>query len=340
MIEIDGAYLEGGGQILRTAIAFSALTQEAVHIFNIRKGRDNPGLRPQHLHGIGTAGLICNAKIKGLKMKSTDVTFIPGKIKGGKYAIDTKTAGSVTLILQILVPIGLFADSPLLLVIRGGTAVPFSPTIGYFSYVFSSLLQTVGVDLEIEARRQGFYPKGGGEVMVRIQPSDLKPISMKDRGPVQRVKAWIFASRHLKAARVAERMLSGFSRVIQDAETEFSYVDAVSPGCFMTACAFCDNGVLGADALGKRGKPAENVGQEAAMDLEAAIDSQAAVDKWMADQLIPFMALATHLTGVTSEVSIPDLTNHAQTNIWVVQKFLKVAFTTENNVLRCIKSVR
>jgi RNA 3'-phosphate cyclase len=339
MIEIDGAHLEGGGQIIRTAIAFSVLTNEVVHVFNIRKGRDNPGLRPQHLHGISTAGLICDAEIKGLDMKSTDVTFIPGKIRGGRYSIDTKTAGSITLILQTLVPIGLFADLPLELVIKGGTAVPFSPTIGYFSYVFSPLLRMVGGNLEIEVKRQGFYPKGGGEVFVRINPSNLKPLRMKDRGSVQSVRAWIFASSHLKGARVAERMLIGFSSVIKDAETEFSYVDAISPGCFITARAQCDNGILGADALGKRGKPAERVSLEAANDLKIAIDSNASVDVWMVDQLIPFMALATYHTGEPSEVSIPLLAKHAKTNIWVVQKFLQLVFKTDNSVLRCTKTV-
>lgn len=337
MIEIDGAHLEGGGQIIRTAVAFSALTQEAVHIFNIRKGRDNPGLRPQHLHGISTAGLICDAEIKGLKMKSTDVTFIPGKIKGGRYYIDTKTAGSITLILQTLVPIGLFADLPLELMIKGGTAVPFSPTIGYFSYVFSPLLRMVGGNLDIEVKRHGFYPKGGGEVFMRISHSNPKSFRMNDRGSVQCVKAWIFASSHLKGARVAERMLSGFSSVIKDTETEFAYVDATSPGCFITACAQCDNAILGADALGKRGKPAERVSLEVATDLKTAIHSNASVDMWMVDQMIPFMALATYYTGETSEVSIPLLTKHAQTNIWVVQKFLHVTFSAEYNVLRCTK---
>ena len=338
MIEVDGGHLEGGGQIIRTAVALSAVTGQATRIFNIRKGRERPGLRPQHLSGIVAAGQICDAEVDGLNMNSTGVTFIPGKIKGGKYTVDTRTAGSVTLILQTLVPMGLYAYSPLELTIKGGTAVPFSPTIGYFSYVLSSMLMMIGVTLEVDVKRHGFYPKGGGEVFVRVIPSDFRPLRMKDRGAVKDVKAWIFSSQHLKAAKVAERILTGFSMVINDVEVTCSYVDALSPGCFITACTQCVDGVLGAGALGKRGKPAEEVGLEAANDLKTAIDSNVSVDKWMVDQLIPFMALATYKTGEPSEVRIPSLTEHAQTNIWVVQKFLPVEFSIENNVMSCRKT--
>ncbi|UCG29170.1 MAG: RNA 3'-terminal phosphate cyclase [candidate division WOR-3 bacterium] len=337
MVEIDGGHLEGGGQILRTAVGLSAVTAEPVHISHIRKGRDKPGLRPQHLHGIAAAGQICNAECQGLKMNSTEVTFNPGRISGGTYLIDTRTAGSVTLVLQTLVPIAICANSPVELIIRGGTAVPFSPSIDYFRHVFCSMLGMYGVSMELEVRHHGFYPKGGGEVFARIIPSDMRVFRLKYRGSVNKIRVWITASNHLKTAKVAERILDGFSMVFSDPDLTLSYVDASSPGCFITACACCDHSMIGASALGKRGRPAEEVGQNAADSLKKAIETDASVDVWMVDQLIPFMALATHRTGGSSEVCIPSLTKHAQTNIWVTQKFLGVSFSMEKDVLKCTK---
>ncbi len=337
MIEIDGGNLEGGGQILRTAVALSAITSESVHIYNIRKGRDKPGLRPQHLHGIAAAAKICSAQCQGLKMNSTEVTFCPSKITGGTYLIDTRTAGSVTLILQTLVPIAISTLSPVELIVRGGTAVPFSPTIDYFRYVLCSMLRMYGVSIEVEVRHHGFYPKGGGEVFVRTNPSVLAAIRSIDRGEWKETRVWAVASDHLKSSKVVERMLKAFSGSIQDAELNYTYVDANSPGCFITACAEYDKGIIGVSSLGRRGKPAEVVGSEAADGLRRAIESNASVDAWMVDQLIPFMALATYRTGEPSEIKMPSLTKHAQTNIWVAEKFLGVAFSIQKDLLTCMR---
>lgn len=338
MVEIDGGHLEGGGQILRTAVALSSITSDPVRICNIRKGRDRPGLRPQHLHGIAAAGQMCNAQYGGLKMNSTEITFNPDKIRGGTYMIDTRTAGSVTLILQALVPIAISADSPVELIVRGGTAVPFSPTIDYFRHVLCSMLRMHGLSMEVEVRKHGFYPKGGGEVFVRTNPSVLRPVRSVDRGEVKQKRVWAVASDHLKSARVAERMLKAFSGSEQDAELSCSYVAANSPGCFITACTEYDIGVIGVSSLGRRGKPAEAVGLEAANCVRKSIESNASVDERMVDQLIPFMALATYRTGEPSEIKIPSLTKHAQTNIWVVEKFLGIAFGFENGLLTCVRS--
>lgn len=337
MLEIDGGYLEGGGQILRTAIALSAVTHKDVHLYNIRKGREKPGLRPQHLEGIAAAAKICTAQVNGLNLNAREVLFTPGNIKGGSYTIDTKTAGSVTLILQTLVPIAIHAESSLNLTIRGGTAVPFSPTIEYFQHVFCSILKNMGITVYVEVRRHGFYPRGGGEIFVKTEPANIENIELTERGELQNIDALAVVSNHLKQANVAERMLSGFRKIYADAHTNFQYIDVLSAGCFIRSHAHFENSKLGADALGKRGKRAEDVGMDAARELKSAIEANAPIDHWMVDQMIPYMALAVVSAGGVSKMKIPQLTQHARTNMWVVKKFLPVDYEIKDTIITCRK---
>lgn len=334
-IEIDGSYLEGGGQIIRTAVALSAITQKSVHILNIRKGREKPGLKPQHLEGIKAAARICGAEVDGLTLNSLEISFCPKGIKGGNYTIDTKTAGSITLILQILAPIGVYSDVGLNLTVKGGTAVPFSPTIEYFEHVLCNYLEKMGTSILVETKRHGFYPAGGGVVKAMIAPGRPKYVELLERGNLQKIDVFSIASNHLREAKVGERMIQGFQKYFPQANYECKYVDANSPGCFIGSHANFEHGTLGADALGKRGTPAERIGVEAGRELKAAINSGAAVDSWMVDQLIPYLGLATTQTKNSCRIKMPCLTEHARTNIWVVEQFLPVKFDIEENILVC-----
>ncbi len=337
LIEIDGSYLEGGGQIVRTAVALSAITRRSIHLFNIRKGRQNPGLKPQHLVGIKTAARLCDAETWGVAPNSLEFSFHPGFIIGGNYQVDTRTAGAITLILQTLIPIAVFSPRPVVFNLKGGTAVPFSPSILHTRNVLVPFLTGAGIKVAIEILRHGFYPKGGGEVQVKIFPSEIKSIAVLKRGSLRKIQAYAIASKTLKRPGVGERLIKGFTEVVNDARECIEYVDTLSTGCFIHCQAEFDESVIGAGSLGKRGSPAEEIGKEAGQELNQALRTDAPVDHWLVDQLVPYMALGTYRTGVESRLMIPELTKHAQTNIWVVEKFLPVRFDLRDNVLVCSK---
>jgi len=331
LILIDGSYLEGGGQIIRTSVALSAITGKPCKIINIRKGRKNPGLQAQHLKGIETAAKICDAELKNAKIGSDSIEFIPKKIKSGSFSIDIGTAGSITLVLQTLVPICIHADKETELEIIGGTDVLWSPNIEYFQEVFCRNVEKMGIEIESEILKYGFYPKGGGKIKVKIKPcKELKPLNMTERGGVNRYDIRSIVSKFLEEAKVAERQIEGAKKIIPKFDCEyFEYVDTFSPGSTTHIHAHCENSVLGSTTYGEKGKPAERIGEETARSLMKQINSNVCLDEHMADQIIIYMALAGD-----SKVSVAEITNHCKTNMWVIEKFLPVKFEVRDNIIR------
>jgi RNA 3'-phosphate cyclase len=276
-----------------------------------------------------------NGKAEGLSIGSTDITFIPGEIKGGDYVIDIKTAGAITLILQTLVPIGIYADSPSLLEIKGGTAVPFSPSIEYFRQIFCYFLGLMGVTISVDVKRHGFYPRGGGICNVKVFPAKLKPIKLTERGNLIKVNIISISSSILAPSKVGERMIEGAKEIFPEATSGLYYVDSPGAGCFIHTDARFTNSIIGADGLGRKGKKAEAVGMESGKALEKDIKRGVLLDRWMTDQIIPYFALAAYETGKKAKIRIPELTRHAQTNIWVIKHFLSVDFRLEEDILEC-----
>ena len=327
-VEIDGSYGEGGGQILRTAVALSVITGKPVRIHRIRANRPNPGLRPQHLHGILALKELSNAGVKGAKVGSTVLEFVPGRAKPKHVKVPIKTAGSITLVLQALLPAMAFIGGSF--EITGGTDVPWSPPVDYLRNVTLFALEKMGLRAEIELKRRGHYPKGGGLVTGSVEPwESKKPLVALEWNRVDSF-AGISHATNLPAhvverqAKAAEEKLREFFNAPVEIETEVSR--SLGPGSGIVVWAETDSLRLAGDALGKRGKPAEVVGREAAEELIEQLTPRKAADRFLGDQLIPFLAFAG------GEIGVAEITNHLVTNVWVVERFLGRTFEVEGEI--------
>ncbi len=341
IIEIDGSHGEAGGQILRTALSLSAITKKPFHIYNIRKARPVPGLQPQHLKSVEAAATLCQAEVKGNEKNSTELTFKPGKIQSGIFEFDIKTAGSVTLLLQTLIPIAINAKEPIKITVKGGTDVSYAPPIKYFQHIFSYYMRKIGIDMTIHAKKHGFYPKGQGEILIEVNPSEITPINIQRTGVMHRIDIHSTASTTLEKADVAGRQIKGFLKNIGKlymplVKNKFiEYTPTASTGSVIHAHAHYENAKLGASMLGKPGLKAENVGMQAAQALIKQIKSRAPFDEYMEDQIIPYMALSVIKHKKLAIIRIEHITKHTETNIWTVEQFLPVKFEQGNNVLEC-----
>ena len=206
MIEIDGSQKSGSGTILRLSVALAAITQQPLHITNIRQNRPQPGLKPQHLEAVLTAAKLCNAKVEGAKLGSRELWFTPKEICGGNVEATIETAGSIPMLFLATLPICLFAENPVRLhVAKGGTDTTHAPTINYMRYVFLPSLRQMGVEAEITVQKYGYYPKGMGKATMTVKPNrNLKPVRLEDFGKLKAIKG-VSVCTFLADRQVAER---------------------------------------------------------------------------------------------------------------------------------------
>ena len=335
MIEIDGSYKEGGGALLRVSTALSAVTGKPFHIQNIRAGRPNPGIMMQHLSTVHVIQDICHAHVDGLKNGSTELKFKSQSLDGGNFMVDVGTAGSVSLILLAFIIPAIFSQKPVEISLKGGTDVRWSPTIDYIRKVTIPTLKLMGVDVDVKLEKRGYYPRGGGVVFACINPvKQLKPLNIH-KTHIDSIKGISYsnklpshvANRQAESAREALRN-SGHDvdiKINVDVGSETS-----SPGSGLVLWTEFDDGKcprLGSSSLGKPGRRAEIVGKQAACELLSTISKDAALDKYMADQIIPYLAISG-----SSSVKIAELTNHTLTNIYAAQKFTGKEFKIKGNL--------
>lgn len=334
LIKINGEIFEGGGQILRTACALSAITKKACYVFSIRKNRPKPGLSHQHLLGIRALAQMCSGRLEGDYLGSEEIKFFPGQKHQNQTSIKIETAGSISLVMQTLIAPALFFSEPTKIVFNGGaTDTFFSPTFDYFRYCFLKILEKMGVKVETNIIKRGYYPVGGAKIKVKVFPAKLKKINLTQRGQFQKILAFSGASQFLENKKVAERQLSGVREVLGKLklpiEEKAEYYQTQCPGSQICLIAEFENTVIGTDNLGKLGKRAEDVGKEVALELLKEQKTGACLDKKLADQILPYLALAQG----KSSVIVSEITNHSKTNMWVIEKFLDGKFEVGDNLI-------
>jgi RNA 3'-phosphate cyclase len=338
MIEIQGDMLEGGGQILRLSTAISAVAKKPIRIVNVRAKRSPPGLRAQHLNAVKAIGLLTAAKIEGLNIGSHQITFEPGPTLGGRFGVDVGTAGSTSLVLQALMPVMAFSPEKVSLEITGGTNNPKAPAIEYLQNILLPTIGRMGYHGSIELVRRGFYPRGQGLVRANSASIEgLHPVTLTEFGSVTKIWGVSYSCRlpqHIveRMARSAQKRLAqeGYDAAVElDGLKENDSRCSVDQGCGLILFAsLSSGGRLGGDALGRLGKPAEKVGEEAALNLLDSIRRLAPVDKHLGDQLIIYASLADG----KSRIRISELTLHTLTCIEVCKTLLGVGFDVEGKL--------
>ncbi|HID95330.1 MAG TPA: RNA 3'-terminal phosphate cyclase [Candidatus Latescibacteria bacterium] len=323
MIEIDGGFASGGGQILRTAVGLSALTGKACRITNVRAKRSNPGLREQHLQAIKAVAELCSGELVGAQIGSTRIEFYPHRTREGGLNVNIATAGSVGLVSQALLIPAL--QRSLRIRIKGGaTYGKWAVPIAYLQNVLSPLLKRMGYEIEMGVMREGFYPQGGAEVEVRTRRARFRPLDITERGGIVSIKGISVASDSLEKRKVAERQREACEKLLFDhfkvePLIEVRYSPSLCPGSGIQVWVETANSVIGGNGLGEPGKKAEEVGREAARSLISEFEG-GPVDSYAGDQLLPYLALAG------GRIQVSRITDHCQANAFVIEKFLPVRF--------------
>lgn len=335
MLEIDGSYGEGGGQILRSALSLSSLFRKPFRMTNVRKGRKKPGLMPQHLTSVRAAQLLSHAEVKGDDTGSLELFFSPREVKPGEFLFDIGTAGSTMLVLQTLIPALIFSEEKSTLILKGGTHVPYSPSFHYVNGVFIPFLGKLGIRILLTLESCGFYPRGGGKIRAELFPAGLvNPLKIAERGDLISLTGCSGVG-NLPLS-IAERQRNSLLRKIHSEskdlrcpeEIELLEAPSLGQGTFVFLKAESANSVAGFTSLGERGKKAELVGEEAAAEFLRYYPTGAGLDPHLPDQIALYLALGDG----ESEFTTSCVTQHLLTNLWVIGLFHEFNYCVEGEI--------
>ncbi|MGC8779647.1 MAG: RNA 3'-terminal phosphate cyclase [Anaerolineae bacterium] len=320
MIEIDGSLGEGGGQVLRTSLALSILTGRPLLITRIRAGRAKPGLQPQHLAAVRAAAQICAGQTEGAFINSQTLTFAPGSVRPGDYRFEIGTAGATSLVIQtIWLPLA-FAAAASTVTVTGGTHVPWSPCYHYLEWQWVPFLRRIGLDGALQLELAGFYPQGGGIVRAQIAPAGaISPLRLTERGALKGIRGLsLVANLDMNIAeRQRDRALRRLAGRHNRIEIELADVWANNKGTALILLAEFHHSAACYSALGAPGKRAEQVADEACLQLEKFLAGTGAVDEHLADQLLLPLAFADG----PSEYRTARVTDHLTTNAAIIRLF-------------------
>jgi RNA 3'-phosphate cyclase len=337
LLEIDGSQGEGGGQVLRTALALSILTGRPLRLFNLRARRPKPGLMAQHLRSLDAAAAVSHAEVTGAALHSQQITFRPGKLDSGRYKFEIGTAGATGLVLQtIFLPLSL-AGAASSVSITGGTHVPWSPCFHYLDLHWLPVLQRCGFDARLKLEAAGYYPQGGGRIDATVRPAGTpQPLDLTWRGALKRVRG-VSAVSNL-SAEIGERQKRHTLRRLEslswpaapDLRIQSIQLPSPGKGTLLLLQAEFEGGACCYFGLGAPGKPAERVADEAVDLLLEFLESGAAIDQYLADQLVVPLALAQG----ESRLFTSRVTEHLLTVAAIVQAFLPVQVEIEGQAGR------
>lgn len=326
MLDIDGSFGEGGGQILRSSLALSITTGRPVRLSNIRARREKPGLMRQHLTAVSAAATICNGRVVGAAVGSTDLMFEPGEVVPGDYTFAIGTAGSTTLVLQTILPALLTAHGPSTVALEGGTHNPLAPPYEFLARAYLPLVNRMGPRVEATLERAGFAPGGGGRLRIVITPAGhLSGFDLLARGVIthRSARALVANLPHNIGDRerktVHERL--GWDKSLTEV---VELRDVVGPGNVLLIEIGSEQVTEVFSGFGSRGTSAEQVAENAVRAVSEYLATDVPVGEFLADQLLLPMALA----GRGSFRTLP-LSHHATTHIELIRKFLEVRVATE-----------